>query len=147
MIRKWLMAALFSLIALPALAGQVVDLSQYKGKVVYLDFWASWCSPCRQSFPFMNDLQSRYGKDGLVIIGVNVDENRKDADSFLQNMTADFKVVYDAGGTLAESYKIPGMPTTLLIDRQGKVRDTRIGFHASQKDNYEAAVRQLLTEQ
>ena len=75
-------------------ADPVVDLEEYRGKVVMLDFWASWCVPCRRSFPWMNEMQARYGDDGLVIIGVNLDNERREADAFLVEYPADFTIVY-----------------------------------------------------
>lgn len=123
-----------------------LDLSLYKGKVVYVDFWASWCGPCRQSFPWMNHLQEKFAGQGLVVVAVNVDENRDDANAFLKQIPAHFPIVFDPHGQVAESYHVPGMPTTFLIDKQGKVRESRVGFHPNQADQYEKTVLKLLSE-
>jgi thiol-disulfide isomerase/thioredoxin len=121
-----------------------LDLSQYRGKVVYLDFWASWCKPCRQSFPWMNRMQDKYGDQGLVIIAVNLDEDRADADRFLQELPAKFQVVYDPEGRLAEEYKLIGMPTSFIVSRDGVVHSRHSGFHESSPADYEAEIQSLL---
>ena len=122
----------------------VLDLSQYHGKVVYLDFWASWCKPCRQSFPWMNRMQDKYGDQGLVIIAVNLDEDRADADRFLKELPAKFQVVYDPEGQLAAEYKLIGMPSSFIIDRDGGVHSRHMGFHDSSPAEYEAEIQSLL---
>ncbi|MDI7776265.1 TlpA disulfide reductase family protein [Asticcacaulis sp. EMRT-3] len=132
--------------AFPALAGAPLDLSAYKGKVVYLDFWASWCHPCEQSFPYMEQLKSRYGSDGLVIVAVNVDHSRDRADSFLKRVGSDLKVVYDADGKLAQRFRVSDMPTSLLIGRDGRVRYTHKGFHPEQTTAYNDQLVELLDE-
>lgn len=145
--RLFLAGLISAALAAPASAADApLDLSQYRGKVVYLDFWASWCGPCRQSFPFMNALRQKYATQGLAVVAVNVDANRQDANQFLQSTPASFPVVFDSKGSLAEQYNVPGMPTTLLIDRHGKIRDTRIGFRSNEKADYEAEVERLLDE-
>ena len=121
-----------------------LDLSQYKGKVVYLDFWASWCKPCRQSFPWMNAMQAKYSADGLVVVSVNLDEQRADADKFLKQVPADFTIVFDPEGKLAEQYQLIGMPTSFLIGRDGQVVKRHSGFFDSSPAEYEAEIRALL---
>ena len=116
-----LLAILFSPIA-PTAHAEGLDLGTYKGKVVYLDFWASWCNPCRLSFPWMNEIQEMAGRKGLVIIAVNVDRDRELADDFLLTSPAQFKVVYDPEGKIASTYDFKDMPTSVLIGRDGKVR-------------------------
>jgi len=139
-----LMAALMNLSLAASAAAPDLDLSQYKGKVVYLDFWASWCKPCRQSFPWMNRMQDRYGDQGLVIIAVNLDEDRADADRFLKELPAKFQVVYDPEGRLAEAYQLIGMPSSFIIDRAGAVHSRHMGFHDSSPAEYEAEIQSLL---
>lgn len=129
----------------PALAAGL-DLSAYRGKVVYLDFWASWCTPCRRSFPWLDGLVRQFGKYDLVVIGVNVDQSNELARKFLDDTPANFPIVYDPQGTLATTYKIVGMPSAVLIDRTGKVRFQHVGFTDSTRDEYETYVRQLLAE-
>jgi cytochrome c biogenesis protein CcmG, thiol:disulfide interchange protein DsbE len=123
-----------------------LDLTNLGGRVVYLDFWASWCGPCRQSFPWMEILKSTYGAQGLEIVTVNLDRDRADADKFLKQLHPTFDVRFDPKGELAELYKIQGMPSSVLIDRHGVTRFTHVGFRPVDGPLYEAQVRQLLAE-
>ncbi len=142
-------AGLLAALLLPAGATAVagpLDLSAYRGKVVYLDFWASWCAPCRQSFPWMNTITDEYGNAGLVVIGVNVDHERDLAQTFLQQNAADFQIVYDPDGSLAQKYNVQAMPTSILIGRDGKVHYIHSGFHPNQEPGYLAQIRALLNQ-
>lgn len=121
-----------------------VDLAAWKGKVVYVDFWASWCVPCRQSFPWMNAMHSQYGKDGLVIVAVNMDQNRADADAFLRQYPAAFAVRFDPHGRLAQNFKLRGMPTSALLDRDGKVLLVHEGFRSNDAASLEQSIRTAL---
>jgi len=134
-----------ALSAMPARAAGL-DLTAYKGKVVYLDFWASWCAPCRQSFPWMNDIQQRYASDGLVVLAVNVDHSREDADEFLQSYAPAFKIVFDPAGAIAEQYRLKDMPTSVLIGRDGKIHFVHNGFFPDRTSSYEDHVLALLQQ-
>lgn len=123
-----------------------LDLSAYKGKVVYVDFWASWCGPCKQSFPWMNQLQQRLSSQGLVVIGVNVDQEKKLADQFIQELKPSFKIMFDSEGTLATEYQVAGMPSAFIVDRSGKIRFKHIGFEHKKAALYEQQVVSLLNE-
>jgi len=123
-----------------------LDLSAYRGKVVYLDFWASWCTPCRRSFPWLDDLVSQYGKRDLVVIGINLDQSNELAEKFLNDTPAGFPIIYDPRGAIATTFKITGMPSAVLIDRSGRVRFKHVGFFDNRKDEYEAQVQELLAE-
>ena len=122
------------------------DLNQYRGKVVYLDFWASWCGPCRESFPWMSDLVREYSSKQLIVIGVNVDQDRMRAERFLNETPANFAILYDPRGDLATTYKVAGMPSAVLIDREGHIRFSHTGFSAKNKELYEEQLRTLLNE-
>lgn len=128
------------------LAGQngQVSLRQFQGKLVYLDFWASWCGPCRQSFPWMNEMQAKYGDKGLRIVGVNVDARSDDARSFLQANPARFTVAFDPLGATPRSYGIKGMPSSVLIDASGKVVFAHTGFREADRADLEARIKAAL---
>jgi cytochrome c biogenesis protein CcmG/thiol:disulfide interchange protein DsbE len=127
-------------------AASALDLTSLRGRVVYLDFWASWCGPCKQSFPWMESLKSTYGDQGLEIITVNLDTERAAADKFLKRFHPTFDVHFDPKGELAEFYKVHGMPSSVLIDRHGVARFTHVGFRPIDGAAYEAQLRELLAE-
>lgn len=130
--------------SLPTAAGDTVALDKLHGRVVYVDFWASWCGPCRRSFPWMNEMHAKYGPSGLTVIGVNVDKRRPDAERFLQQTPAAFTIVYDSAGKTPEAYAVKGMPSSYLIDSAGKVVAVESGFRDEQKADLEARIRSLL---
>jgi len=130
---------------LPTREGSV-SLSGLKGEVVYLDFWASWCLPCRKSFPWMNELQARYQEQGLKVIAINLDEDRAVAERFLEHLTANFTVAFDASGQSAETYKLLGMPSSYIIDRQGQLQVTHVGFRERDKKTMEKSIRYWLSQ-
>ena len=130
---------------LSAADGRPVQLSALRGKVVYLDFWASWCGPCRQSFPWMNAMHDKYGSTGLAVVGVNVDQRRPDAEKFLAQVPAQFAVAYDPQGTSPKLYAVKGMPSSVLIDPQGRVLRTHVGFRAEDRAELESAIRAALS--
>jgi thiol-disulfide isomerase/thioredoxin len=116
-----------------------------KGKVVIVDFWASWCGPCKDSFPVMNQLIKKYADRGLVIVAVNADEVRADMDTFLTKNPATFTVVRDAAQKLVEKADVGTMPTSFILDRDGKVRYLHNGFHGEKtKKEYETEIESLL---
>jgi thiol-disulfide isomerase/thioredoxin len=118
-----------------------------KDKVVMIDFWASWCEPCKASFPAMEALQKKYGPQGLVVIAVNVDEKKSDMEDFLKKNPASFAVVRDAKQKLVEKASIATMPSSFLIDRAGKVRFIHTGFRGEEtKKKYEQEIETLLTK-
>ena len=121
-----------------------IELSQYHGKVVYVDFWASWCQPCRESFTWMNKMQSLYGSEGFKVIAINLDESRTKADKFLQQIPANFDVAFDPRGNTAEAYKIKAMPSSYLIDKNGMVVHANLGFRGNDEDALEAKIRKLV---
>ena len=130
-------------IILPSPDGEI-DLSKLKGKVVYLDFWASWCKPCIKSFPWMNQMKTAYADRGLEIVAVNLDKDRKLAEDFLKKVDINFKIAFDPGGDSAMTYKLKGMPSSFLIGRDGKLYASHIGFREKDKPKMEQAIRQLL---
>jgi cytochrome c biogenesis protein CcmG, thiol:disulfide interchange protein DsbE len=130
--------------ALPTGGGEVIDLARLRGSVVYVDFWASWCTPCRRSFPWMNALHERYRNQGLAVIGINVDKGQADADRFLRDVPAAFPVVFDPKGATPSAFDVKGMPTSYLIDRHGVVVAVEEGFRDDRKPAIEERIRDLL---
>ncbi len=118
-------------------------LMPYSGKVLYVDFWASWCVPCAQSFPWLNGVKARYG-DRLQVVAVNVDENHGDAEGFLAKHAANFKIVYDPSGDIADRYRVAGMPSAVIIDRDGHVLHQHVGFREADTGTYESAIERAL---
>lgn len=136
--------AFLALTAAAADTADALNLARFRGKVVLLDFWASWCAPCRQSFPWLNRMHAKYGDRGLVVIGVNVDRDRADADRFLHDVPAKFEIVYDPAGTLAAHYDLPGMPVSYIIGPKGEIIARHIGFRSGLSAEREAEVQKLL---
>ncbi len=124
----------------PELGLQGATLADMKGKVVLVDFWASWCGPCKQSFPFMNELQAKYKSQGLEVVGVNVDAKRDDADKFLAEVPARFTVAFDAKGESARRFEVKSMPSSLIVGRDGKVVASHRGFKAEDREEIERRI-------
>ncbi len=122
----------------------LLDLSKYQGKAVYLDFWASWCQPCKKSFPWMQEMHSKYAEQGLHIIAVNLDEDAADADRFLKQYPVDFEIIRDPDATLVEQFALKGMPTAFLFDTGGKLVSRHIGFSKKKQAKYEAEIIKLV---
>ena len=112
--------------------------------IVLVDFWASWCGPCKQSFPFMNELQSRFGADGFEVVAVNLDAKRGDADQFLAEVPARFTLAFDAKGESARRFEVRSMPSSLLIGRDGRIVVAHKGFKADDRKELEERVAQLV---
>lgn len=119
-------------------------LSDLRGRVVYVDFWASWCDPCRQSFPWMNKLYHRYADKGLVVVAVNLDESRAQARRFLDQVPADFPVVLDPEGTLAGKFGVEAMPSSYLVGPNGRILHRELGFRLGERERLERLVSQAL---
>ena len=123
-----------------------VSLAEQKGKVVYLDFWASWCTPCRQSFPWMNELKQRYGDKGLKIIAINLDKSREESRPFLDATHPEFTIAFDPEGRIAETYQVMGMPSSYIIDRDGRLHHSHVGFRDKDKAALEQQIEGLLQQ-
>lgn len=130
-----------------ALAASTIDWAAYQGKVVLVDFWASWCEPCRQSFPWMQSMQQKYADQGLVIIAVNVDRESAKAAAFLQAHPANFAIRYDPEGRLAKQFNVQGMPSSFVLGRDGKPAAKHQGFFQAKQASYEAELVRLLRAQ
>ena len=121
-----------------------VSLEQYRNQVVYIDFWASWCVPCRYAFPWLNEMQERYGEDGFKVIGINVDKDKAMAAKFLELVPATFDIAYDPEGKVADLYSLKVMPSSYLIDRDGNLVHAHKGFKTSDGSRMEDMIRKLL---
>jgi thiol-disulfide isomerase/thioredoxin len=130
--------------ALPTAGGEIIALDRLRGQVVYVDFWASWCGPCRRSFPWMNEMHRKYGGKGLAIVAINVDRKRADAQRFLAQTPAEFTIVYDAPGAAPAAYAVKGMPSSYLINAGGKVVAVERGFRDRSSAMLEQRIRALL---
>ena len=131
-------------IALKTLSGEPIKLSSLKGKVVLVDFWASWCAPCRESMPFLEKLSKSYKDQGLVVLGVNIDNDIDAARKFLKEMPVSFQVVNDAQKAVAKAYAPPTMPSSYIIDKRGVVHVVHAGFRRADAAKIEAEIKSLL---
>ncbi|WP_233143806.1 TlpA disulfide reductase family protein [Colwellia chukchiensis] len=128
-----------------ALATLSQQLNQAHGQVVYIDFWASWCIPCRQSFPWLNKMQAQYQPHGFKVLSINLDHSRALADEFLKQIPANFPVIYDPKGEIARKYQLKGMPSSFIVNRQGEIVSAHVGFNAEKQQSYEQEISALLT--
>ncbi len=126
--------------------GGQVSLQSQAGKVVYVDFWASWCGPCRQSFPWLNDMQKKYGAQGFSVIGINVDKKREEADKFLVETPAQFPLAFDPSGKTPKEWKVMGMPSSYLVGRDGTITLLHTGFRDQDRAELEASIKKALAE-
>lgn len=143
---------LILLLVLPALsyvsasASDTLDLDEYSGKVVVVDFWASWCVPCRRSFPWLNSMHDTYADQGLVIVGVNLDNEEDAARKFLEEYPPKFKIAFDSNKEMAREFDVIAMPSSFVIGRDGAIVATHHGFKVKRQDEYEAVIRKALAE-
>jgi thiol-disulfide isomerase/thioredoxin len=137
----------------PALAGPYLNQpgrlssQELKGKVVYVDFWASWCGPCRASFPVLDKLYGQHKDKGFVVLGINQDDRPEDAQAFLARIPVAFPLIVDSEHRLAADFEVKGMPSAILVDRKGIVRHVHRGFRSGDEKEIAALVEQLLAEQ
>lgn len=123
-----------------------ISLDSYKGQVIYLDFWASWCTPCKKSFPWLNQIQKKYTNQGFKVIAVNLDKEPELAKRFLQQHPAEFVIGYDPEGKIASQLNVQGMPSSFLIDRNGNIVSSHIGFREKNASEMEAKLKKLLAK-
>ena len=127
-------------------SGENLRLEDHRGEVVMLNFWASWCGPCRQEMPLMDELYSQYKDLGFTILAVNVDENRDEALRFLDKVPVNYPILYDPESSVSELYEVQAMPTTVMIDRNGNARYLHYGYQPGYEDEYEQQIRELVRE-
>ncbi|MCP4077805.1 MAG: TlpA family protein disulfide reductase [Gammaproteobacteria bacterium] len=131
---------------LKSLSGKNLKLSEYAGNVVLLNFWASWCTPCRQEMPLLNNLYNKYEKLGFVILGVNVEEQTDKARSYLADRPVDFSILFDDKNMVSKQYNVIAMPTTVLIDRNGNMRYLHQGYKPGDEKKYRKMIKKLIRE-
>ncbi len=131
---------------LPSREGKEVNLAQYKGQVVMLNFWASWCGPCRQEMPLLESIYKKYNKLGFVLLGVNVEPDSNAAINWLKQTPVSFPVLYDKDSKVSSLYDVEGMPSTVMIDRKGNVRMIHKGYKPGDENDYLNSVQALIKE-
>jgi thiol-disulfide isomerase/thioredoxin len=131
---------------LKTLEGEELNLGNLKGKVVLLNFWASWCSPCREEMPLLDKLHQRYKKEGLVLLGVNIEPNSIAVRQAITRLAIQFPVLLDQQQQVTELYGITAMPTTVVIDREGNTRFLHRGYKPGHEKKYEIQIQSLLKE-
>lgn len=139
-LRRALLVATATLAALSAQASGDSLVSEREGKVVIVDFWASWCVPCRRSFPWMNAMIEKYADDGLVIVAVNLDKERAAAEAFLAEIPANFEIEFDPEASIAREYGVEAMPNSFVFGRDGELVTRHLGFKVAKQDEYEAVL-------
>jgi peroxiredoxin len=127
-------------------SGKNIKLSELRGQVVMINFWASWCGPCRQEMPLLDQLYQRYQPMGFTLLGVNVEEDSTAADKILKEIPVSFPVLYDNKSKVSESYQVQAMPSTFLIDRDGKLRYLHKGYKPGTEQDYQQQIRELIRE-
>ncbi len=132
--------------SLPSRGGGVVSLAQFRGQVVMINFWASWCVPCRQEMPLLDNIYRHYSKLGFSLIGVNVEPDPKSAEAFLGQTPVSFPVLFDTQSVVSKLYGVPGMPTTVFIDRKGNVRLVHQSYRPGDENEYLNEIRELVRE-
>ncbi len=130
--------------SLPGESGQQISLQELQGKVVLVDFWASWCAPCIRSFPWMNSMLEKYGEEGFAVIAINMDQEPELAKKFLQRQNSALTIAFDPKGTVARQYQVMGLPNSFLINREGQIAYKHVGFRLKQLTVYENEIKTLL---
>ena len=132
--------------ALKSMAGENLRLSEYRGEVVMINFWATWCGPCRQEMPILDEIYQRYQKIGFALLGVNIDDDRRRAEEMAETLGISFPVLFDHAKEVSRMYNVDAMPVTYLIDREGTVRHVHFGYKPGFEHAYVEELRSLLRE-
>jgi peroxiredoxin len=127
-------------------SGKNIKLSELRGQVVLLNFWASWCGPCRQEMPFLEKLHKRYSALGFTVLGVNVEEDPRKAKTLLKDISVSFPILFDTSNKVSKQYKVSAMPSTIMIDRNGNMRYLHKGYKPGDEAQYKKWVKQLIRE-
>jgi peroxiredoxin len=131
---------------LKSASGENIRLSEYRGQVVLINFWASWCGPCRQEMPELDAIHKKYEPLGFTVFGVNVEQNRTMAEKILRDIPVTFPILFDDDNAVSELYDVDAMPVTVLVDRKGEIRFMHRGYKPGYEDAYEQQIRSLVKE-
>lgn len=131
---------------LPSLQGSNIRLSEYRGEVVLVNFWASWCGPCRQEMPLLDKMYQRYKKAGFTLLGVNVEKDSSKGQRIAEQLKLSFPVLFDKKQQVVDDYNVSSMPSTVLVDRDGNIRYVHLGYKAGDEKLYRKMVKELLIE-
>jgi thiol-disulfide isomerase/thioredoxin len=132
--------------SLDSMAGKPISLDQYKGQVVMINFWASWCGPCRQEMPLLQQMYAKYKPMGFTMLGVNVEPDSKLAAGFLEKTPVTFPILFDVKSEVSKLYQVAGMPSTAIVDRKGNLRWVHKGYKPGDENEYQNQIRALLRE-
>jgi peroxiredoxin len=131
---------------LPSRSGKNVSLAELEGEVVMINFWATWCGPCRTEMPKLEALYKRYGDLGFTLLGVNVEDDKRGAEKWLAETPVSFDILFDSRNEVSKLYDVVAMPTTVILDKAGKVRFVHHGYQPGYENEYQSEIRALLTE-
>jgi len=131
---------------LKSASGENIKLSELRGQVVMINFWASWCGPCRQEMPLLDDLHARYSPMGFTMLGVNVEKDSRKAKALLKDLPVDFPILFDQKNQVSKDYDVVAMPSTVLVDRDGNIRYIHKGYKAGDESVYQDMIRTVLVE-
>jgi len=132
--------------ALKSSSGENLRLSEYRGDVVMINFWATWCGPCRQEMPLLDELYSRYQRVGFNLLGVNIDDDSSRAMDMINELGVSFPVLFDATKEVSRLYQVDAMPVTVIVDREGNIRHVHQGYKPGYEQKYLDQIRALLRE-
>lgn len=131
---------------LPSSTGKNIRLQELRGQVVLINFWASWCGPCRQEMPLLEDIYKKYSKLGFTILGINVEQDSSKAATYLRDVPVTFPILFDTQNTLSKLYDVNAMPTTVIVDRSGKIRYIHAGYKPGYEETYKKQIKDLIKE-
>jgi len=131
---------------LAALTGQTAALSQYKGQVVMVNFWATWCGPCQQEMPLLDQMYKKYKMAGFTLIGVSVDKDAAPVKDLMARKPVSFPVLLDPANQVSKAYHVDEMPSSVIIDRKGEIRYIHRGYKPGDENEYQDRIRQLIKE-
>lgn len=124
--------------------GKKVSLKDLKGQIVMVNFWASWCGPCRQEMPLLDEIYKKYKKVGFTLVGINLDEDKSDALGFMKKVPVSFPILHDPEGKVADAYKNQAMPSSYFIDAKGNLAYLHRGYRPGEEKEYEKAIMRLM---